>query len=256
MNNTLETIEDRISLRKYDKRDIDDNTLNQILHSAMRAPTAGNMMLYSIIVIRNKQTKEILSETCDNQPFIATAPVLLLFVADMEKWHRYFQISKVDEFEEKRNGKYSSPSMVDLMLSISDALIAAQTAVIAAESLGIGSCYIGDILENYETHKELLNLPKYAFPISLLTLGYYEEGHKRNRRDRFDEKFVVFNEKYKDMSDIEIKEMFFEKEKAFKENNSFDAENYAQMFYARKNGAKFFEEMKRSIEEMLKNWKC
>ncbi|MEA3423371.1 MAG: nitroreductase family protein [Bacillota bacterium] len=255
MNDTLNIIENRVSLRKYDKRDIDDDTLNQILHSAMRAPTAGNMMMYSVIVIRDQKTKEILSRTCDNQPFIATAPVLLLFIADMEKWHRYFHMSKVKEFEEKRNGEYSSPSMPDLMLSISDALIAAQTAVIAAESLGIGSCYIGDILENYETHRELLDLPKYAFPISLLTLGYYEEEYKRNRRDRFDEKFVVFNEKYRKISDEEIKEMFNEKEKLFKENNSYGAENFGQMFYARKNGSEFFEEMKRSIREMLKNWK-
>ncbi len=255
MNDTLNIIENRVSLRKYDKRDIDDNTLNQILHSTMRAPTAGNMMMYSVIVIRDQKTKEILSKTCDNQPFIATAPVLLLFVADMEKWHRYFQISKAEEFEEKRNGEYSSPSTADLMLSISDALIAAQTAVIAAESLGIGSCYIGDILENYETHKELLDLPKYAFPISLLTFGYYEEEYKRNHRDRFDEKFVVFNEKYKKMSDEEIKEMFNEKERLFKENNPYDAENFGQMFYARKNGSEYFEEMKRSIGEMLKNWK-
>ena len=58
------------------------------------------------------------------------------------------------------------------MLACCDALIAAQTAVIAAESLGIGSCYIGDIMENYEAHRDLFGLPQYVFPICLLCFGY------------------------------------------------------------------------------------
>jgi len=255
MNDTLNVIENRISLRRYDERDIDDGALNKILKSIMRAPTAGNMMMYSVIVIKDKKTKEILSKTCDNQSFIAKAPVLMLFVADLEKWNRYYKISKVEEFEKKRNGKYFEPTTADLLLAINDALIAAQTAVIAAESLGIGSCYIGDILENYEIHRELLDLPKYVFPITLLTFGYYEKDYKRKLTDRFDMEYIVFDEKYKNMTDDKIKEMFFEKEKLFNENNSYGAENFGQMFYARKNGAKFFKEMKRSVEEMLKNWK-
>ena len=59
-----------------------------------------------------------------------------------------------------------------LFLACCDALIAAQTAVIAAESLGIGTCYIGDIMENYEEHEELFGLPKYVFPIRLICFGY------------------------------------------------------------------------------------
>ncbi|MEX1329519.1 MAG: nitroreductase family protein [Desulfobacterales bacterium] len=58
-----------------------------------------------------------------------------------------------------------------LLLVCCDALIAAQTAVIAAESLGVGSCYIGEIMENYEEHKELFGLPKYVFLISLICFG-------------------------------------------------------------------------------------
>lgn len=255
MNDTLRIIEERVSLRRYSEKEIDKETLNQILYSAMRAPTAGNMMMYSIIVIRNQEMKDKLSVTCDDQPFIAKAPVVLLFVADMEKWHRYFKLSDMDAFEEKRGGTYSPPSKADMMLAVSDALIAAQTAVIAAESMGIGSCYIGDILENYEIHRELLNLPQYVLPIGMLTLGYYEENFKRNPRSRFDSKFIVFNEKYKNLTDEDIKEMFGEEEKKFVSNNRYGAENYGQMFYGRKNGSEFFKEMRRSVEEMLKNWK-
>lgn len=61
---------------------------------------------------------------------------------------------------------------INLMLASCDAFIAAQNSVIAAESLGLGSCYIGDIMENYEIHQEMFNLPEYTFPITMLCFGY------------------------------------------------------------------------------------
>ena len=73
---------------------------------------------------------------------------------------------------------FTGPDEADLLLASSDALIAAQNTVISAEALGIGSCYIGDIMENYEIHKELFNLPPYVFPISMLCYGYYPEGER------------------------------------------------------------------------------
>ena len=84
MNHTLEIINRRTSLRRYKDIPISEEHLDILLHSAMRAPTAGNMMLYSILVIRDQETKDILSKTCDNQPFIARAPVVLVFLADLQ----------------------------------------------------------------------------------------------------------------------------------------------------------------------------
>lgn len=130
MNDIIKTLQERVSLRRYKDLPIKEEDLDTIIKSTMKAPTAGNMQLYSIIVIKDEETKKKLSVTCDNQHFIAKAP------------------------EE-----------ADLFLACCDALIAAQNAVIATESLGIGSCYIGDIMENYEIHSEMFNLPKWAFPI-------------------------------------------------------------------------------------------
>jgi nitroreductase len=254
MNETIRLIEDRKSLRRYADREIPEKLLNQVIHSAMRAPTAGNMMMYSIIVIKDQDIKNTLSETCDHQPFIAKAPVLLLFLADVEKWHRYFLLSDVLEYEKKRAGQYEFPTMADLMLGISDALIAAQTAVITAESLGLGTCYIGDIMENYEIHSKLLNLPKRSFPIGLLTLGYPVDGLAQKKTDRFDPAYIVSQDRYQVLEDHEILKMFKDREGLFKEDNPYKAQNYAQMFYGRKCGSDFMMEMNRSIGEMLKNW--
>jgi nitroreductase len=254
MNDTIKTINDRVSLRKYADKDIKDKDLDVILNSAMQAPTAGNQMLYSIILIRDQETKDALSKSCDNQPFIATAPLLMVFVADHQKWFDYYVKNNVKEYSEKAGIKFEAPQESDLFLACEDAMIAAQNAVIAAESLGIGSCYIGDILENYEYHKDLLNLPDWAFPITMLTFGYYPEDFHRVHRKRFDKKFIVFDEKYKRLSDDDLDEMYADLEKFYVKENKYDAENYAQMFYSRKTGAEFSKEMARSVRVALKKW--
>ena len=169
IDQTIELLNARCSTRSYAATPIAADEKQAILHAAMRAPTAGNMMLYSIIEIDDQALKDTLAETCDHQPFIARAPWVLLFVADLQKWMDLFAAGGVDRLEGVPHDV--TPGLGDLMLACCDALIAAQNAVIAAESLGIGSCYVGDILERGETHAELLRLPRYTFPVTLLCLG-------------------------------------------------------------------------------------
>lgn len=254
MNNTLKTLNERVSLRRYKDKDISEEDLNQILNSAMRAPTAGNMMPYSIIVVKDEKKKEILSETCDNQPFIAKAPVLLVFVADFRKTYDYFDVCELKKYCEQENIKYKSPNLASLFLAFNDALIAAQNAVVAAESLNIGSCYIGDIIENYEIKQELFELPKYVLPVAMLTLGYYPDNYKKRKSERFDKQYVVFNEKYRKLSEEELKDMYKIKEKKIKNIDKYNAKNYGQYTYRRKIATEFFEEMERSLQLMIINW--
>jgi FMN reductase (NADPH) len=254
MNETIKLLNDRTSLRKYADKSISNKDLQCILNGAMRAPTAGNMMTYSIIVVRDNEKKEILSKSCDNQPFIANAPVVLIFVADYQRWFEYYKVNGVKEYCDKNNLEFLAPTEASLFLAIGDALIAAQNAVVAAESIGIGSCYIGDIMEKYEFHKKLLNLPEFAFPAAMLCLGHYPENHNLKPRERFPEKYVVFNEEYKMLSSEEIQDMHKALNARPIAGNKYNAENYAQMHYAFKTGADFSIEMTRSIKEVLKVW--
>src|SRR5450756_950349 len=160
VNPTIDLMNARSSTRAYDPTPLSDEEKQAILHTAMRAPTAGNLMLYSIIEIEDQALKDRLAVTCDHQPFIAKAPWVLVFVADYQKWIDLFAISGVDELDGVAHR--GAPGPGDLLLACCDALIAAQNAVIAAESLGIGSCYIGDVLEQAEEHTELLGLPNHC----------------------------------------------------------------------------------------------
>jgi hypothetical protein len=212
------------------------------------------MMLYSIIAIKDTAKKEILSRTCDNQPFIATAPVVLVFAADYRKTFDYYNLSKVNEYCSRKGEEYVGPTESDLLLAACDANIAAQNAVIAAESLGIGSCYIGDIMENYEKHREILNLPDFVFPVAMLCLGYWPEDSKRTVMGRFDRKYVVFDETYHSLNDDEIRDMYKEWDNRFSPKNTYAADNYGQLHYAFKTGSDFSKEMTRSVREALKVW--
>lgn len=253
MNQTIELIRQRTSLRKYDPRPVTDEHRDIILEAAMRAPTAGNMMPYSIILVEDPEKKEILSHTCDEQPFIAKAPLVLVFVADYQKWVDFYRINDVESFCRENGRDYNRPSEASLILAVQDALIAAQNAVVAAESLGIGSCYIGDIMEHYEKHKEIFDLPEFVYPVGMLCFGYYPEGHPQPR-DRFDKKYVVFKDQYEKLSDEQVQDMFKHWESRFNPQNKFGAKNFAQMHYAFKTNSDFSKEMARSIGEVLKIW--
>ena len=254
MNNVMELLENRMSLRKYKGKEISEEDLNLILKGAMRAPTAGNMMLYSIIVVRDKETKEKLSKTCDNQRFIANSSVILIFLADLQRWFDFYKCSGVEEFCKDNNMKFETPDEGDLMLGIEDAMIAAQNAAIAAESIGVGSCYIGDIVENYDVHRKILDFPDWAAPICMLCMGYYPDNYKRIISNRFDKKYIVFNEHYKRLTDDELKDMFADSQKKVVKENIYKAKNFGQLMYARKTGTEFSREMTRSIKEMMKKW--
>ncbi len=254
MNNVVDVIMNRMSLRKYDERPISREHADVILECAMRAPTAGNMMLYSIINIEDQNKKKILSKTCDDQPFIADAPLVLVFLADYQRWYDYYVYSDVHSYCKSKGIDFEGPSEANLLLASCDAIIAAQNAVIAGEALGIGSCYIGDIMENYETHRELLNLPKWVFPVGMLCMGYYPAGYNRVKRERFDKKYIVHTDSYSDLYKENFKETFKDIEKRFKAENKYDADNMGQLHYAFKTGADFSKEMARSVKEALKNW--
>jgi nitroreductase len=252
VSETIGVIQNRRSVRAYQDKPIDRATVDLIIEAAMRAPTAGNLMLYSIIEIEDQAMKEKLAKSCDNQPFIAQAPLVLLFLADYQRWFDFFIASDVPTFCEAEGKELRFPGEGDLLLACCDALISAQTAVIAAESLGIGSCYIGDIMENYEYHKELLDLPQYTFPIALLCFGHPKTTlSAKELTSRFPQEYIHFRNTYKRLDKAALDEMF---ESRAPQRYSGNATNVGQHVYARKFSADFTVEMTRSVRKAIQAW--
>lgn len=132
MNATLEVIQRRRSLRNFSTQPLAAEEKEAILQAAFRSPTAGNMMLYSIIEVEDQALKDRLSETCDHQPFIAKSPFVLLFLADYQRWYDYFVLCEAERKADELGRPNRLPQEGDMLLACCDALIAAQTAVIAA----------------------------------------------------------------------------------------------------------------------------
>ena len=149
-NPILQSLYARKSVRVFEEKAIPAGMKQAILEAAAQAPSAGCQQLYTILDITDPALKAALADSCDHQPFIAKAPLVLVFCADCRKWY--------DAYKEA-GCTPRTPGVGDLMLAVTDTAIAAQNAVVAAESFGIGSCYIGDIMENCDTQRSLLHLP-------------------------------------------------------------------------------------------------
>lgn len=248
-NEIIELMERRCSTRSYSPQPITDEEKGTILHAAMRAPTAGNMMLYSIIEIDDQALKDRLAETCDHQPFIAKAPWVLLFAADVQKWMDLFAVAGVEELEGVPHDV--TPGLGWLTIACCDALIAAQNAAVAAESLGIGSCYIGDILELGETHAELLHLPRYTFPVTMLCFG---RPKARPRRVERYEKHVVHRNAYRRLGADELRQVSDDLDRLYGAHGFSGFAGYVQEVYARKVAADFALEADRSVAWWMDRW--
>lgn len=240
MNPIIESLMNRKSVRVFEDREISQEDKEQILLAAMAAPTAGNQQMYTILDITDRKLKETLSETCDHQPFIAKAKMVLIFCTDYQKWYDAFTLTDC---------RPRKPGVGEFLLATEDAAIAAQNAVTAAESLGIGSCYIGDIMENYETHKELLNLPEYVFPSLMVVFGYPTKQQKnREKPKRASLDFIVHENGYRKLTAAELEANIG----GCRSNPNF--KEWIQAFCKRKYHSDFSTEMGRSVAEGLKKF--
>jgi nitroreductase len=185
----VETIMKRKSCRSFKPIPVDNNVKDLLYEAAIQAPTAGNQQLYSIIDITDEQLKEELSVLCDNQPFIKNAPIVTIFAADCERWMVLYRSVGIDP---------RPPQIGDLTLSMLDACIAAHNFVTAAEAYGLRTCYIGDILENHESIRALLNIPRTLVPAVMLVAGYPTiQAENRSKPRRFLLSDIVYENGYR-----------------------------------------------------------
>jgi nitroreductase len=222
MNMISDTLLRRKTIRKYSSKPVGDDLLNELLTKGCRASTTGNMQVYSIIITRDIVKKKELEPSHFNQKMVMEAPVLLTFCADFNRFSKWCR---------KRNAEPGYDNFLSFLTAAIDALLVAQTVCVAAESEGLGLCYLGTT--TYMAHKiiETLRLPKGVVPVATVTLGWPDEDPEQV--DRLPLEAVIHKEIYHDYSDKDIDRYYDGKERRqdskqfVKENNK---ETLAQVF--------------------------
>lgn len=158
----LECIKTRRSVRKFKYKDISEDDLAKILEAASYAPSSGNLQNWEFVIVKNTAQKKRIAENCLGQKFISTAPVIVVICSNQDKITPYGERGKT-------------------LFAIQNTSAAAQNLMLAAHSLGIGSCWIGAF--EPEGLSEILNLPGNVIPMAVIPIGYPEGSTRVTPRE-------------------------------------------------------------------------
>ncbi|MBV5315683.1 MAG: nitroreductase family protein [Prolixibacteraceae bacterium] len=231
------------TIRKYQLAPVADKVLTNILECGIRASNTGNMQLYSIVVTRDTEKKDMLSPFHFNQPMIKNAPVILTICYDINRFSNWCSLNHT---------KTDFSNLLWLLTGTIDASILTQNICIAAESKGLGICYLGTILYNAPEISKVLNLPFGVIPVTSITLGYPDQNPPQT--DRLPLDAVVHFEEYKDYSEERIQSVYRKKEeldssKQFVAENSMEnlAQVYAEVRYKSEDNLYFSKKLKKML---------
>jgi FMN reductase (NADPH) len=160
---TIELIHQHGSVRKYKPDPVSQEMIETIVSAGQCASTSSNLQMYSVVVTTSDDKRSRLMELCGDQKHIRQAPVFLAWCADL---------SRLDRVCLQQGYQHEAGNMENLMQAVVDAALIMQNSALAAESLGLGFCYIGGIRNHPQEIIELFELPKLVFPVSGMTLGW------------------------------------------------------------------------------------
>lgn len=218
----MESIKNRRTIRKYKQDDVPAALLNELLEESFRASTMGNMQLYSVVVTRDAEMKSRLAPAHFNQPMVTSAPVVLTFCADFNRFSKWC---------EQRKAVPGYDNFISFLNAATDALLVTQNFCTLAEEAGLGICYLGTTIYNPDQIIDLLELPELVVPVATITVGYPDECPEQP--DRLPVQGIIHEEKYQDYTPSMIDQIYAYKE-VLPENKHFveinHTETLAQIF--------------------------
>lgn len=187
-NDTIQTMLRHHSVRAYSDKPVGDETLFSILTAARSAPTSSNQFCWSVIVVRDPERKEALAKMTGSNRFVTQAPVFLVWLADLSR------IARLAERADSRTEGFRYQEA--LLLGTIDATLAAQNAAVAAESLGLGTCFVGGVRNGIGPISEYLELPPNTFPVVGLAIGWPSAADTATTKPRLPLSGLAFEERY------------------------------------------------------------
>ena len=188
----VQALLNRRVIRKYKTNPINEQTMALLLSAAQSAPTKSNLQQYSIVIIRDPEVRNAVSELVPSMPWVRNAPVIAIFLGDVRRIRRLAKI---------RGHTYQNNNADTFMNAAVDAALAMQCFITAADYLGLGTCPISYVRNRIDDLAEILDLPDGVFPISGLCVGYPDDAGYVSMR--LPQKVVVHQDLYND-DDLEI----------------------------------------------------
>ncbi len=187
-NDTLDILVAHRSVRRYRPDPLPPGTIELLVAAAQSAASSSNLQPWSVVAVEDPARKARLAALAGNQQQIVQAPLFLLWIVDH---HRLTRIGA-----QRDTPAAGLHFLESFLLGAVDTSLAAQNAVVALESIGLGSCYIGGIRNNPAEVAAELGLPPQAFALFGLTVGYPDPATPAAVKPRLPQKAVLFRERY------------------------------------------------------------
>jgi nitroreductase len=187
-NTALEAILSHRSVRTYLPKPVPESVLQLIVAAAQSAPTSSSLQAWSVVAVEDPERRKKLAELASPNPQIISAPLFLVWIADLSR------LRKITA-KQGRTGE-GLDYLESFLLATIDATLAAQNALVALESLGFGTCYIGGIRNHPAEVGELLGLPPEAFAVFGMTVGYPDPAVETEVKPRLPQSVVFHREQY------------------------------------------------------------
>jgi len=264
----------RRSVRLFKDQEIPESVIEQLLDVANNAPSGGNIQPLSFILVRTPEGRNKLAELSGGQPWVRNAPLSMIFCLDFYRIKKWAEMCQTDFRGEKAINHF--------LIAYADLMVSAQNVVILAETLGLGSVYIGSIQHEIDESRNFFEIPEYVLPMMVLSIGYPKSiprtipklkkeaivHHERYRvpkedeiRQAFDEKYGSIDqsiEKYLERAFVEALEADKQEtpkylDRVKKEMKRLDIQNNAQFLFKIRYPAKVMVRMNQRLKQSIKN---
>lgn len=198
-NPVMDLLRAHRSIRKFKAEPVPEQLLQDILLAGQSAATSSFLQGVTVIRVRHPDSRQKLAAYAGNQAYVATAPEFLVFCADLRRAG-----NACERYGKAFSGDYTE----QFIIATVDVALMAQNTVVAAESAGLGICYIGGLRNNPRQVSDLLRLPKGVYPVFGLCLGYPDQNPEV--KPRLPLSVLVKDEVYDDSADLPVIEAYDE----------------------------------------------
>jgi FMN reductase [NAD(P)H] len=230
----------RRSVRNFQNKVVPEDVVAQLLAAANNAPSGGNIQPISIIVVQDGENRKRLAGLVGEQPWVKNAPLSMIFCLDFQRVKRWAAMNAT-EFKGEQ-------ALTHFLIAYADVMCAAQTVVILAESLGLGSVYVGSVNGTINDTREAFGIPQFVLPVMVLSLGYPKSIPQGI--PKFTPDVIVHYERYQERNDAEVTQAFQAKYGDFGKSGAYLEKAFVETVEADRQGGDGW--MEWALEEMQK----